>query len=55
LNVKHAVGPLGGMVNFDPMKTLRVETPDRWRDWLAEHHASETLARLARRAPRVGV
>jgi len=24
------------------MKTLRVETLDRWRDWLDEHHASES-------------
>jgi uncharacterized protein YdeI (YjbR/CyaY-like superfamily) len=24
------------------MKTLLVETPDRWRDWLEEHHASES-------------
>jgi len=23
------------------MKTLRVRTLDQWRDWLAEHHASE--------------
>ena len=24
------------------MKTLRVETLDQWRDWLDEHHASES-------------
>lgn len=24
------------------MKTLRVETLDEWRDWLDQHHASET-------------
>ena len=24
------------------MKTLRVRTLDEWRDWLAEHHASES-------------
>jgi uncharacterized protein YdeI (YjbR/CyaY-like superfamily) len=24
------------------MKTLRVPTVDQWRDWLAEHHASES-------------
>ena len=24
------------------MKTLRVRTPDQWRDWLARHHASES-------------
>jgi uncharacterized protein YdeI (YjbR/CyaY-like superfamily) len=24
------------------MKTVRVETLDRWRDWLDEHHASES-------------
>ena len=24
------------------MKTLHVRTLDQWRDWLAEHHASES-------------
>jgi hypothetical protein len=29
-------------VSISTMKTLRVQSVDRWRDWLDEHHARES-------------
>ena len=37
------------------MKTLRVETLDRWRDWLDEHHASASEVWLVFYKRRTGV
>jgi uncharacterized protein YdeI (YjbR/CyaY-like superfamily) len=40
-----SAGRLGGTDEArrkDVMRTLRVETLDRWRDWLDQHHASES-------------
>ena len=37
------------------MKTLLVRTPDQWRNWLAEHHASESEVWLIFHRQQTGV